>query len=85
MRKADPVRFTSEKTGFVDQCFYLALLDTYMQACAEHLVSSKYTTPSNMGLHVSSAGGLLAGVMANTRPDLFSAMVMKAGACLIDK
>ena len=30
-----------------------------------------------MGMHVNSAGGLLGGVMANTRPGLFSAMVMK--------
>lgn len=55
------------------------LLCSFMvaQACAEHLVSAGFTQPSRMGVHVSSAGGLLGGVMANTRPDLFSAMVMK--------
>ncbi|CAM9772197.1 unnamed protein product, partial [Discosporangium mesarthrocarpum] len=47
-------------------------------ACAELLVSDGYTNPSRMAVHASSAGGLVAGVMANTRPDLFAAMVMKA-------
>ncbi|CAM9653445.1 unnamed protein product [Choristocarpus tenellus] len=37
-----------------------------------------YTKPARMAIHASSAGGLVAGVMANTRPDLFAAMVMKA-------
>ena len=35
-----------------------------------------------MGVHVNSAGGLLGGVMANTRPGLFSAMVMKV-CCVV--
>ncbi|CAN0209962.1 unnamed protein product, partial [Hapterophycus canaliculatus] len=48
------------------------------EACAKHLVSEGFTTPSAMGARVNSAGGLLAGVMANQRPGLFSAMVMKA-------
>ncbi|CAM9320550.1 unnamed protein product [Ectocarpus sp. 6 AP-2014] len=48
------------------------------EACAEHLVSGGFTSPSLMGAQVNSAGGLLAGVMANQRPGLFSAMVMKA-------
>ncbi|CAM9946155.1 unnamed protein product [Ectocarpus sp. 12 AP-2014] len=48
------------------------------EACAEHLVSGGFTSPSLMGARVNSAGGLLAGVMANQRPGLFSAMVMKA-------
>lgn len=52
------------------------------QACAEHLVSEGFTSPSSMGAHVNSAGGLLAGVMANVRPGLFSAMVMKVCVCL---
>lgn len=53
------------------------LLCVLGQACAEHLVSGGFTTPSLMGAQVNSAGGLLAGVMANQRPGLFSAMVMK--------
>lgn len=48
-----------------------------MQACARYLVSSRFTSSEKMGLHVNSAGGLLAGVMANTRPDLFAAMILK--------
>ncbi len=40
-------------------------------------MSEGFTSPSGMGAHVNSAGGLLAGVMANFRPGLFSAMVMK--------
>ncbi|CAN0008226.1 unnamed protein product [Ectocarpus fasciculatus] len=48
------------------------------EACAEHLVSGGFTSPSLMGARVNSAGGLLAGVMVNQRPGLFSAMVMKA-------
>lgn len=53
------------------------LLCVFGQACAEHLVSGGFTSPSLMGAQVNSAGGLLAGVMANQRPGLFSAMVMK--------
>lgn len=52
-----------------------------MQACAEYLVSEGFTSPSSMGAHVNSAGGLLGGVMANVRPGLFSAMVMKVCTC----
>ncbi|CAM9870072.1 unnamed protein product, partial [Sphacelaria rigidula] len=48
------------------------------EACARYLVTSGFTTSARMGLHVSSAGGLLAGVMANTQSDLFAAMVLKA-------
>lgn len=57
--------------------FSRAGFPTALQACAEQLVSAGFTTPSRMGANVNSAGGLLAGVMANTRPELFAAMVMK--------
>lgn len=40
-------------------------------------MSAGFSNPSSMGAHVNSAGGLLGGVMLNTRPDLFSVMVMK--------
>lgn len=53
------------------------------QACAEYLISEGFTRPRGMGVHVNSAGGLLGGVMANTRPDLFAAMVMKVRCSIL--
>lgn len=40
-------------------------------ACAEFLVKEKFTSPSRLGIHGGSAGGLLVGAVANMRPDLF--------------
>lgn len=45
-------------------------------ACAEHLVSSGYTSPSRLVAKGSSAGGLLIGAAVNMRPDLFRAVIM---------
>lgn len=44
-------------------------------ACAEHLVSEKYTRPDLLAISGLSAGGLLMGAVTNMRPDLFQAVV----------
>ncbi len=42
---------------------------------AEHLVKEGYTSPDRIIAHGGSAGGLLMGVVANMRPDLFKVVV----------
>jgi oligopeptidase B len=44
-------------------------------ACAEHVIANGYTTPGCLVANGRSAGGLLAGAIANMRPDLFRAIV----------
>lgn len=44
-------------------------------ACAEHLIATEYTTAGQMAAQGASAGGILIGVLANERPDLFRALV----------
>jgi oligopeptidase B len=44
-------------------------------ACAEHLVAQKYTASDRLVITGGSAGGLLMGVVANWRPDLFKAVI----------
>lgn len=44
-------------------------------ACAEFLVKENYTSPAGLAIHGGSAGGLLAGVVANLRPDLFNVVI----------
>ncbi|MGQ0833134.1 MAG: prolyl oligopeptidase family serine peptidase, partial [Microthrixaceae bacterium] len=44
-------------------------------ACAEHLVSERVTAASRLVARGGSAGGLLMGAIANSRPDLFAAVV----------
>ncbi|MEO6213923.1 MAG: S9 family peptidase, partial [Vicinamibacterales bacterium] len=43
--------------------------------CAEYLVEQRYTSPDRLVIQCGSAGGLLMGVVANTRPELFKAVV----------
>src|SRR5207249_7758006 len=43
-------------------------------ACAEHLVSAKYTSKDRIVIQGGSAGGMLMGAVANMRPDLFRAV-----------
>jgi oligopeptidase B len=43
--------------------------------CAEHLVQQGYSTPDGLYAMGGSAGGLLMGVVANMRPDLFGAIL----------
>ncbi len=44
-------------------------------ACAEALVASGRTTPSQLAIEGGSAGGLLMGAVVNQRPELFRAVV----------
>ncbi len=45
-------------------------------ACAEHLIDEKYTNSEKMVAMGGSAGGLLMGVVANERPNLFKAIIL---------
>jgi len=44
-------------------------------ACAEYLIEKGYTKPEKIAAFGSSAGGMLMGVIANWRPDLFEVIV----------
>lgn len=44
-------------------------------ACAEKLISDKYTSSQKLSIMGGSAGGLLVGAVLNMRPDLFNAAV----------
>jgi oligopeptidase B len=44
-------------------------------ACAEHLISEKYTSSEKLAINGGSAGGLLMGAVTNLRPDLFKVVV----------
>jgi len=46
----------------------------FISSC-EYLIKKKYTSLGNIVAHGGSAGGLLMGVVANMRPDLFKAVV----------
>jgi oligopeptidase B len=46
--------------------------------CAEHLIAQGYTRAGRIVLHGYSAGGLLTGVAANLRPDLWGAVIGQA-------
>jgi prolyl oligopeptidase len=48
-------------------------------ACAEHLVSRKYTSPAHLAILGGSNGGLLMGAAFTQRPDLFRAVVSFVG------
>ena len=48
-------------------------------ACAEHLVSTGYTSPARLAIEGGSNGGLLMGAALTQRPDLFRAVVSHAG------
>ncbi len=45
-------------------------------ACAQHLIGSRYTDPSQLVIEGGSAGGLLVGAVTNMRPDLFRAVIV---------
>lgn len=44
-------------------------------ACAEHLISKKYTSVNKFVISGGSAGGLVVGAAMNMRPDLFKAVI----------
>lgn len=46
-------------------------------ACADHLVSEKYTSSDRLAIYGGSAGGLLMGAVTNMRPDLFNLVIAK--------
>lgn len=45
-------------------------------ACAEHLISERWTTPAQLAVNGGSAGGLLVGAATNLRPELFGAVIL---------
>ncbi|NTU57705.1 MAG: S9 family peptidase [Chlorobiaceae bacterium] len=49
-------------------------------ACAEYLVSEKYTSPRHIAINSASAGGILVGRAMTERPDLFAAVIPQVGA-----
>jgi prolyl oligopeptidase len=49
-------------------------------ACAEYLVSEKYTSSAKMGVTGGSAGGITVGRSITERPDLFAAAIAEVGA-----
>ena len=49
-------------------------------ACAEHLVAEGRTAPDRLAVYGASNGGLLMGVVANERPDLFRVVVAEVPA-----
>ncbi len=46
-------------------------------ACAEHLISARYTAADRLAILGGSAGGLLVGAVLNMRPELFHAAIAK--------
>ena len=51
-------------------------------ACAEQLITEKFTSPSKLFTSGASAGGLLMGAVLNMRPDLFKGVI--AGVPWVD-
>lgn len=48
-------------------------------ACAQYLINNKYTNPSKLAIEGGSNGGLLMGAALTQRPELFQAVVSRAG------
>ncbi len=46
-------------------------------ACADHLISARYTSTDRLAIMGGSAGGLLMGAVLNIRPELFHAAIAK--------
>lgn len=63
--------------GWYDDGKMLKKMNTFTDFIdvADHLVKERYTAPDRLAANGGSAGGLLMGVIANMRPDLFRAIV----------
>jgi prolyl oligopeptidase len=48
-------------------------------AAAEWLIANKYTSPERLAIQGVSNGGLLVGVVANQRPEMFRVVIQQAG------
>ncbi len=48
-------------------------------ACAEYLIKEKYTSPQNLGIQGTSAGGILISNAIAERPELFGAAIINVG------
>jgi oligopeptidase B len=55
----------------------LKKMNTYTDfiACSQYLIDNKYTNPDKLFAMGGSAGGLLMGVIANLRPDLYKGII----------
>ena len=62
-----------------DQGKLLSKMNTFTDfiACAEHLISARYTSSDRLAILGGSAGGLLVGAVLNMRPELFHAAIAK--------
>ncbi|KAK9844288.1 hypothetical protein WJX74_000467 [Apatococcus lobatus] len=47
-------------------------------SCLDHLIEAGFTSPGQIGLHVTSAGGILLGNVLNRRPDLLGAGIARS-------
>jgi prolyl oligopeptidase len=48
-------------------------------ACARYLIAQKYTSPANLGISGTSAGGIFVGRAVTTAPELFAAAIFDVG------
>ena len=62
-----------------DQGKLLSKMNTFTDfiACAEHLITARYTSSDRLAMLGGSAGGLLVGAVLNMRPELFHAAIAK--------
>ncbi|KAK9864098.1 hypothetical protein WJX84_007913 [Apatococcus fuscideae] len=66
-------RWHTEGSGIHKECSISDLI-----SCVEHLIATGLTTTGRIGLHVTSAGGVLLGNLLNRRPELLGAAVARS-------